>query len=698
MVSSRISTCGLRWGLRWACEARSVTALAAATLALLALALALSTEARAHHRPAHIGVNPNPTAPVPDPVLIASGGLGGLNIPLPPSLPDEPDLIPIMPTESQLSGANVPALFIDTVQQPGKVLYRFDAVLGNIGGAFDLFCTDCAKTTQKLWQAIWPGGLPPGQQTGFSAPSGTTNHDLTAQGGYMIYSAASGHHHWHYDYAASYSLLIPGAATVPSVKIGFCMLDTYDTNTHFNYYAQTSPWCMSSSPAAPFVRMGISPGIGDYYNAQLADQWIDVTGVDAGTYTLRAEVNPPRVDINPAAPPRVIIEHDTSNNVGDFPRVIPGATAAGVALTTLVNQPVTVGLFGTLVGPEVQSRVSTCTSGGSLYDYFCYEDATGDTSLTFNIVQVSGAGALSPLFTTSDTTATITYTPAAGFVGIDGFAYTTTDSRGLTSQPATVTITIGTPPSNTGLPTVIGTTVIGETLSSTPGGWAGTPAPTLAHQWQRCDAEGANCVAIAGATGTTHVLSADEVGATLRVLVTATNALGSASAGSAVTAAITPLPLVTDPKSKIGRLLVVGSRFADFLNGTGAHELFKGLAGPDLINGRGGHDMAYGGRGRDLLKLGNGSDTAYGGKGPDTLNLGSGHDVAYGGRGADLLIGGKGRDKLYGGNGHDTFRVRDGKKDMVDCGNGKDIVIADAKDVIDESCETVKLPRTKKPA
>ena len=40
----------------------------------------------------------------------------------------------------------------------------------------------------------------------------------------------------------------------------------------------------------------------------------------------------------------------------------------------------------------------------------------------------------------------------------------------------------------------------GETLTADPGTWNGTGTLTYGYQWQRCDANGANCHDIAGAT------------------------------------------------------------------------------------------------------------------------------------------------------------------------------------------------------
>ena len=46
------------------------------------------------------------------------------------------------------------------------------------------------------------------------------------------------------------------------------------------------------------------------------------------------------------------------------------------------------------------------------------------------------------------------------------------------------------------------------------------------YQWQRCDAAGANCVPVAGATAPTYAVLPTDVGATLNVVVTAANRFG----------------------------------------------------------------------------------------------------------------------------------------------------------------------------
>ena len=62
---------------------------------------------------------------------------------------------------------------------------------------------------------------------------------------------------------------------------------------------------------------------------------------------------------------------------------------------------------------------------------------------------------------------------------------------------------------------------------------------TLTYQWQHCDATGANCADIAGATSTTYVVQPTDAGGTLKVNETATNRFGTATGTSAVTAVVT---------------------------------------------------------------------------------------------------------------------------------------------------------------
>jgi hypothetical protein len=95
----------------------------------------------------------------------------------------------------------------------------------------------------------------------------------------------------------------------------------------------------------------------------------------------------------------------------------------------------------------------------------------------------------------------------------------------------------GDAPVNTGTPTISGTAQDGQTLSASKGGWSGSPTG-YTYAWSRCDAKGASCSAIGGATNATYTAATTDVGHTLRVTVTATNSGGSGSAASAPSAVV----------------------------------------------------------------------------------------------------------------------------------------------------------------
>ena len=81
-----------------------------------------------------------------------------------------------------------------------------------------------------------------------------------------------------------------------------------------------------------------------------------------------------------------------------------------------------------------------------------------------------------------------------------------------------------------------GTTRVGSRLSASAGSWSGTGL-TFSYAWQRCDAAGTNC-ATTNVAGSSYSLTNADAGATLRVVVKAQNAAGTASATSAATAVV----------------------------------------------------------------------------------------------------------------------------------------------------------------
>jgi len=97
-------------------------------------------------------------------------------------------------------------------------------------------------------------------------------------------------------------------------------------------------------------------------------------------------------------------------------------------------------------------------------------------------------------------------------------------------------------PTNTAEPIISGTAAVGQTLTASDGTWSNTPT-SFAYQWLRCAAsggaaDGSDCAAIGGATTSSYAVASGDVGFTLRIRVTATNADGQASAVSNATAVV----------------------------------------------------------------------------------------------------------------------------------------------------------------
>jgi prepilin-type N-terminal cleavage/methylation domain-containing protein len=162
------------------------------------------------------------------------------------------------------------------------------------------------------------------------------------------------------------------------------------------------------------------------------------------------------------------------------------------------------------------------------YTYQWYHCDAGGS----NCVIIPAATSSSYALTYSDTS--FTMRAAVNVQNGDGYGSATSN------QTASVT---GLPPSVSVSPTVSGTAQDTQTLTASQGTWLHGPTG-YTYQWQRCNAAGASCADIASATSNTYVVIPTDVGATLRVVVSATNIWGTTAGPSAVTSVVTPTPPV----------------------------------------------------------------------------------------------------------------------------------------------------------
>lgn len=141
-------------------------------------------------------------------------------------------------------------------------------------------------------------------------------------------SPSQGHNHAHYGNYARYELLdATSQAVVVGHKQGFCLMDTH-----------------CASPVYTCENQGLSMGCYDLYPSSVGCQYLDITDVLPGNYTLRVTMDPfGRID-----------ELDETNNVVSMPVTIPDATAAACSSPTVV--PAVGGVFtGTTAGGSTQS-------------------------------------------------------------------------------------------------------------------------------------------------------------------------------------------------------------------------------------------------------------------------------------------------------------------------------------------------------
>ena len=134
---------------------------------------------------------------------------------------------------------------------------------------------------------------------------------------------------------------------------------------------------------------------------------------------------------------------------------------------------------------------------------------------------------------------------------------TATNTAGVTVATSLPTTVIGELPVNATAPSLGGTALVGQTLSTDDGIWWGYPFPIVTRAWQRCDAAGA-CAAIPYGSDQAYRVRHTDVGWRLRVSVTVASILGSGVAASTFTAVVPPAAPLAIAAPIVGGAPVVG--------------------------------------------------------------------------------------------------------------------------------------------
>lgn len=219
-----------------------------------------------------------------------------------------------------------------------------------------------------------------------------------------------------------------------------------------------------------------------------------------------------------------------------------------------VKTPPSISAGGTLGSGTVLTASPGTWSGPTQPPAFGYQWKRCN-SAGAGCVSIGGANGSTYTLTTADGGSTIRVTVTATETG--GSASATSAQTGIVATAS---------PVNTTLPKVIfggAAPLQGTAVSANVGVWSGTTPFSYAYQWERCNETGGACV-LTGATTVSYTPTVDDIGHTLRVIVTATNGAGSASAESAATpkvAGLAPAP-VTYPSTTavtptlVGRTLI----------------------------------------------------------------------------------------------------------------------------------------------
>jgi hypothetical protein len=272
---------------------------------------------------------------------------------------------------------------------------------------------------------------------------------------------------------------------------------------------------------------GSPPGSWDNTPTTIVDQWYDCpTNAVASCTAVSANGTPTSYTLG------------TSDPVGDYVYLAETASNADGSATQNSN----------LIGPIVSVPVN---SGGAGLPSISGSTVTGQT-----LTADPGSWSNSPTSysyqwqrcTTSCAnvgvaSATNTYPVTASDSGDTIDVVVTATNGAGTSAPATSAATpvvVPPAPGFVAAPTISGTTQSGQTLTEGAAKWSNTPTST-AIQWYRCDSNNLNCVAIAAPAGiaNTYTLTDTDVGATMQVAETASNAGGSNTNYSGFTAPVT---------------------------------------------------------------------------------------------------------------------------------------------------------------
>ncbi len=216
---------------------------------------------------------------------------------------------------------------------------------------------------------------------------------------------------------------------------------------------------------------------------------------------------------------------------GGTVRVLVTATASGSS-TEALSAPITVSAkaladvsLPMLSGATQVAHTLTATSG-------LWTDAVGIT-YTYQWERCnSGGESCASIAGATESTYTLVSADSEQTDRVKVTASGSSGNASATSAASGVIAAGSGSPEDSLAPSLEGYATSGSTLTAQDGLWFGEEPLTYGYQWEKCNTSGESCTAISGATSQTYVLGSGEVGATVRVTVTAKNSSGETSAAS----------------------------------------------------------------------------------------------------------------------------------------------------------------------
>jgi hypothetical protein len=253
------------------------------------------------------------------------------------------------------------------------------------------------------------GGDPANSEAYLNRP-----HVEEASAAELSYSDADGHHHWHLQHVAKYSLWNASrtAEVAPAQKVGFCLSDSQhvepDVGPSTPVYANDSPpyegFCRRFEPNATSVYEGISPGWRDVYGNELAFQWVDASNVLPGEYWLREDIDPTNLIKQAGGGTKLAYAASAT--------IIPGFDAEAESASTGEDQPTQIDLTSRSYAEQATPvyAIASEPQHGTL------GEVDGDT---------------------------VTYTPDPGYSGTDSFAFSAHNPNSqFPENPGVATVSI----------------------------------------------------------------------------------------------------------------------------------------------------------------------------------------------------------------------------------------------------------------